>query len=449
MRCAEALRDAFRLPSAARAILLASLLSAPLSAGAAPDIRHWQTENGARVFFVEAHELPMVQVRVVFDAGSARDPARRGGVAALTSAMLTQGADGLDADAIAEGFADLGVEFTTDSLRDMAVAELRSLSDPETLGAAVDLANRVIGRPDFPAADLERERARLLTALRQEAQDPGTLVEQAFFEALYGDHPYGHWPHGTPASLKAMDRADLADFHRRYYVAANAVIAIVGDLDKRAAQRLAARLTRDWPRGQAAPPLPPAPAREDAAERRIPFPSSQAHLRVGQAGMRRGDPDYFPLYVGNYVLGGGGLVSRLAEEVREARGLAYSVYSYFLPMRVAGPFMIGLQTRRDQADLALDIARKTLARFAAEGPTGKELEAAKRHLTGGFPLRIDSNRKIAEYLAMIGFYGLPLDYLETFPGRVAAVDLAAVRDAFHRRLHPERMVTVVVGGADR
>jgi zinc protease len=166
---------------------------------------------------------------------------------------------------------------------------------------------------------------------------------------------------------------------------------------------------------------------------------------VGAPGISRDDPDYFALFVGNYVLGGGGFVSRITEEVRQKRGLAYSAYSYFMPLQRRGPFLIGMQTQRDQAGEALEVARRTLREFVADGPTGRELEAAKQNIIGGYPLRIDSNRKIHEYLALIGFYRLPLTYLEDFVKNVERVTVADVRDAFRRRVHPDRMVTVVVG----
>jgi zinc protease len=161
--------------------------------------------------------------------------------------------------------------------------------------------------------------------------------------------------------------------------------------------------------------------------------------------MRRLDPDYFPLWVGNYILGGGGFNSRFTREVREQRGLTYSVYSAFAPYRQAGPFTIGLQTRRDQAAAALDVVRTTLREFVRDGPTPDELEGAKQNVIGGFALRTDTNRKILDYLAVIGFYGLPLDWLEQFPQRVAAVTVEQVRDAFRRRVDPDRLATVVVG----
>ncbi len=416
-----------------------------LDATAAPQIQHWETSNGARVYFVESHELPMMQLRVVFDAGSARDPADRSGLAAFTNSMLPQGAGELDVEQIAEGFENLGAQFDGSSERDMASVQLRSLTQPDLLAPAIDLLATVLTKPSFPERSLERERQRALTALRQERQSPRDLVQRTFYDNLYGTHPYAHYPSGTEAGLTALAHADLVEFHRRYYVGANAVVAIVGDLRPKEARRMAEQVVGGLPRGERASVVPPVPARQTADDVRVQFPSTQSHLLVGQPGLKRGDPDYFPLYVGNYILGGGGLVSRISEEIREKNGLAYSAYSYFVPMREFGPFIIGLQTKNTQAERAVSLARETLRTFMADGPSAMELEAAKQHLTGSFPLRIDSNAKIAEYLAMIGFYGLPLTYLQEFNANIEAVTIDRIRDAFRRRVHPDTMLTVIVG----
>jgi len=429
----------------ARILLLLAGLLLPGLAAAGPKIQHWTLKNGARVYFVEARALPMLQLRAVFDAGAGRDAPGRSGTAALVSSMLNEGTGALDADAIALRFEGLGAEFGAGSERDMAFADLRSLSDSRLLEPAVDLMADILAAPSFPPASLERERASFLVGLQKEAQSPGATAEKAFYRLLYGAHPYARHPAGDAAGLKAITRADLMEHHRRYYTGANALLAIVGDVSRAQAGRIAERLLGRLPAGAAAPALPraaPGPARVE----RITFPAQQTHLRLGLPVLTRTDPDYFPLYVGNYILGGGGLVSRLADEVREKRGLAYSVYSYFLPLRVEGPFVLGLQTKNSQRAQALRLVRRVVADFVAHGPTEQEVEAAKRHLTGGFPLRIDSNRKIADNLAVIGFYGLPLTYLDDFIARIEAVTAAQIRDAFRRRVPPERMVTVIVGG---
>lgn len=429
---------------------LAMLSGYTLNAHANLRIKHWNLDNGARVFFVESHEIPMVQITAVFDAGAARDVSAKSGLATLTNRLLREGAGGLNADQIADAFEDKGADFGVESQLDMASVSLRSLSERELLMPSVKLFAEILAAPAFPQDSLERERQRALIGLQQGAQSPADVASKAFYRALYADHPYAHHPGGDVAGLKAVVRDDLIAFHGRHYVGANAVLAIVGDVSVREARRIARHVLGGLPAGEHAPALPAiAETAVDSKLLRISFPSSQSHILVGTPSMTRPDPDYFPLYIGNHILGGSGLVSRLSEEVREKRGLSYSVYSYFTPMRERGPFFMGLQTRNAESARALQVMRETLDKFVADGPTQKELEAAKKNMTGGFPLRLDSNSKIADNLAVIGFYGLPLDYLDTYISRVEAVTAAQVHEAFQRRIHPSHMVTVIVGGAGR
>jgi zinc protease len=423
---------------------LALGLSLTQSAAAVPQIESWETTNGARVLFVEAPDLPMLDLRVVFDAGSARD-AGRAGLAAMTANMLTQGAGDWDADELAVRMEAVGASLESSALRDMAFVATRTLTREPALETSLETLSKVLAEPRFAAPDLERLRQNTLTALRQEEQDPGTVAQKALYREIYGEHPYAGAPNGTPEGVGALSREDLASFHRQYYVARNAVVAMVGAVTRAQAQAIAERITAGLPAGEPAPPPPQVPDLAAAKTRRIDFTSSQTHVLIGQPGMRRGDPDYFPLYVGNHVLGGSGLVSLLMEEVREKRGLSYSVYSYFLPMRADGPFLMGLQTKNDQADQAREVLMATLRDFIQNGPTEAQLAAAKKNITGGFPLRIAGNGKVVEYLAMIGFYGLPLDYLDRFTERVDAVTAEQIRDAFARRLHPDHLALVKVG----
>jgi zinc protease len=322
---------------------------------------------------------------------------------------------------------------------------LRSLMEEDKLEVALANFRRVLVEPDFPEQALERQRKRFLIGIQHKQQSPGAIAGDAFMKAVYGDHPYGHPAEGTAESVQRFTREAVVDFHRRHYVAANAIIVMVGDLDRAKAAGLAEDLAEALPEGAAPPPPPAAPSAPAEREVRINHPSTQMHILMGQPGMRVNDPDYFPLYVGNHVLGGSGLVSRLFEEIRNERGLSYSTYSYFTPRRVAGPFTAGLQTRADQAEEALKVLRGEIARFIEEGPTAKELEAAKKNITGGFPLRLDSNSDILGYTALIAFYGLPLDFLDTYTAKVEAVTAEQIRDAFRRRLDPDRMATVMVG----
>jgi zinc protease len=424
------------------ALALGLTLTGP--AAALPEIQAWETPNGARVLFVEAPDLPMLDLRVVFDAGSARD-AGRPGLAAMTANMLTQGAGDWDADAVAERMETVGASLEASALRDMAFIATRSLTREPALETALATLTKVLTEPRFAGPDLERLRQNTLTGLRQEEQDPGTVAQKALYREIYGDHPYAGAPNGTPEGVSALTRDDLVAFHRQWYVASNAVVAVVGAITRSQAESIAIRITAGLPAGERAAAPPQVPGLPAAKAERIDFTSSQTHVLIGQPGMRRGDPDYFPLYVGNHILGGSGLVSLLMEEVREKRGLSYSVYSYFLPMRADGPFLMGLQTKNDQADQAREVLLTTLRGFIEAGPTEKQLAAAKKNLTGGFPLRIAGNAKVVEYLAMIGFYGLPLDWLDRFTDRVEAVTAEQIRDAFARRLHPDRLAVVNVG----
>jgi zinc protease len=427
-----------------RKFLLLLIAFVPLLAQAAPDVQSWHTSNGAKVMYVQAQGLPMVDIRVVFDAGSARD-GKQPGLATFTNALLTEGAGDWDADALAERLESRGIQLGNGAARDMAWANLRSLTEPKILDVAVDTLAAVLARPRFAAGDVERIRQQMLVGLKQAEQDAGRQAGKLFMQRLYGDHPYAHDPAGSVESVEAIQAGELAAFHKRYYVARNAVLAIVGDLDREAAAGIAERISAGLAPGAHAPDLlepPPAAAGVETVE----FPSTQTHVRIGLPGMARHDPDYFALYVGNHVLGGSSLVSLLGEEVRNKRGLSYSVYSYFSPMRQAGPFMMGAQTKNSQAAQAIRVMRETLRRYIEQGPGEAELKAAKQNLTGSFPLKVDSNKEIVQYIAMMGFYDLPLDWLDTLVGKIDAVTAAQVHDAFRRRIDPDRLLVLSVGG---
>ncbi|ODU05948.1 MAG: zinc protease [Thiobacillus sp. SCN 63-1177] len=428
-----------------KAFCIALLLSLPLSAQAALAIQHWQTPHGTQVIFVESHELPILDISVDFPAGSARDPGDQAGLAQLTHILLDQGAGGLSDTAIAHRLADVGAVLGGTFDRDRGGVTLRTLSSQAEKDAALDILARVLQQPDFPQAVIKREKQRLIAGIREAEADPGTVADKAFYRALYGTHPYAHDESGDPAAIAKLTRGDVQTFYRTHYSAPNAVISLMGDISRAEAEAIAARLAGGLSSAAAVPALPkPGPARTN--EQRIAFPSTQSHVLVGAVGVARNAPDFFPLFVGNYVLGGGGFDSRLMREVRDKRGYAYSAYSYFLPMMEDGPFQLGLQTKLAQTDDALKVAQATLRQFIADGPSEAELKQAKDNLTGGFPLRIDSNKKILEYLSLIGFYKLPLDYLDTWVDKVNAVDVAAVKQAFARHIDPDKLVTVIVGG---
>ncbi|MBI5438748.1 MAG: insulinase family protein [Nitrosomonadales bacterium] len=429
-------------------VLVAALCCVATAALATPNIQHWKSASGAKVLFVENHDIPMLDVSVGIPAGSSFDTSDKSGVANLTHHLLDLGAEGLSEDDISRGMADIGAQFGGGFDQDRASLSLRTLSSAAQRDKALGIMARVLQRPLFPEAILAREKARVIAALKEAETKPESIADKAFQKAIYGAHPYALPVSGEIASVEKITAQDLSAFYGAHYRAAGAVVAIMGDITRAEAEAIAQQLTGELPLSDAPCTLPDVAMQISASEQRIDHPASQSHILIGAPGMARNDPDYFSLYVGNHILGGGGFVSRLMHEVREKRGLAYSVYSYFMPLKQPGAFQIGLQTKKAQADEALQLVRNTLAEFIAKGPTEKELLAAKQNIIGGFPLRIDSNRKILDYLGVIGFHNLPLTYLDDFTRKVDQVSVAQVRDTFKRRINPQAMATVIVGAPE-
>ena len=424
------------------------------SAWAALPIQHWTQPSGAKVYLVESYGIPMLDVQLDFDAGDRRDPADKAGLATVVSRMNRKGLaaragqPALDENQLSEAWADLGAGLTVSASADRLSFSLRTLSYPDLLPQAVALAARQLGEPSFPEAIWTEERARISAAIREANTRPATLAGKAFAAAVYGNHPYGY--DTTEASLARISVADMRQFYARFVEPCRAKVSLVGDVTRAQADALVkallARLPQqDAARCEALPPVAEVAALNAPVSRAIAFESAQAHVLIGQPGYKRADPDFFALTVGNYTLGGGGFVSRLTTEVREKRGLTYSVYSYFAPGLHAGAFTIGLQTRPDQAAQAVEVARAVLAKFVADGPTEAELKAAKDNLVGGFALRIDSNAKLLDNVANIAWNNLPLNYLDTWTAQVEKITAADIKAAFARKLQPERMVTVVLG----
>ena len=430
-----------RLIQSVGAAVLCCMVSTVL---ATPVIQHWQSASGARVLFVEDHDIPMLDVAVNLPAGSSFDPPGKSGLAGFTHHMLDMGVEGLSEDDISRGLADVGAQMGGSFDPDGAGLSLRTLSSAAERDKALDIMARVLQRPLFPEAILVREKARMIASLKEAETKPDSIADKAFQKAVFGTHPYAL---AIPevASVEKITVQDLKGFYDAHYRVGGAVVAIMGDVTRAEAEGIAQQLTERLSAGAAATVLPEVEVRIAASEQRISHPATQSHILMGAPGVARNDPDYFPLYVGNHIFGGGGFTSRLMNEVREKRGFAYSVYSYFMPLKQPGAFQIGLQTKKEQADEALQLVRKMLAEFVAKGPTEKELLAAKQNIIGSFPLRIDGNGKIIGYLSVIGFYDLPLTYLDDFTSKVEQVTVAQIRDAFKRHIDPGAMATVIVG----
>ncbi len=422
-------------------LLSLSLFSSQLMA--LPEIQRWQSPKGMQVYFIHSPELPMMDIELVFKAAAARD-GEHFGLANLTNGLLAEGAGGLSAAQLSEAFDAVGAEFGNGVARDMAWVKLRSLSAPAQLEPALETFANIIAKADFPEKAFLREQQRLLQSLKYDQQSPGSLASNALYAALYPNHPYGHPSAGMIETVEKISREQVMAFYQRYYVAANAVVAVVGNLDRAAVEALVAKLEQHMVLGKPAEPLPPVPEAQ-GIQRHVEHSGDQVHILLGQALYTRGDPDYFPLYLGNYTLGGGGLVSRLSHQIREERGLSYSVYSHFIPMQRPGPFILSLQTAKKNKAEALQLSREILQDFIKNGVTDEEVLAAKKNMIGSFALNLDSNKKLLQQIAMIAAYDLPLDYLSTWINKIKAVTPEQIRSAFQKRLQLEKMSQITVG----
>ncbi len=468
--------------------VLGSCFCAFFSAGAiaALPIQKFQLANGAVVHLVESPAIAMLDVQIDFDGGSRRDPPNKVGLASLTAALLEKGvlakngkrdagqpqgaqapsggsaarqatsvgADepALDENALGEAWADLGAQFGASAGSDRFSFALRTLTEPDLLAKAVALAARQIAEPAFPDDVWQRDKQKTIAGIKESDTRPATLARRAYSQAVYGGHPYGH--EFTEAGVANIATADMRAFYQATVVACRARVNLVGAVNRAQAEQIATAMLARLPQASlqapcsslpALPPVAEVQPLAEAVQKTIAFDAAQAQVLMGQPGYKRSDPAFFPLLVGNYILGGGGFVSRLMTEVREKRGLTYGVYSNFAPGLHAGAFTVSLQTRPDQAKQALEVARQVVKDFVANGPLDAEVKAAKDNLTGGFALLIDSNRKLLGNISNIAWYDLPTNYLDTWTAQIDKVTAQDVKAAMAAKLQPEKMVTVILG----
>ncbi|MBU3551085.1 pitrilysin family protein [Polynucleobacter sp. MWH-Berg-3C6] len=412
--------------------------------------------KGSKGYLVQTKTLPMVDIEVSIDAGDRYDSAGKSGLADMAASLMNYGVRGdqglLSEAQIADEIADLGANIGLSVGGERAILRIRSLSRKDLRDRAVKLAAAMLSAPTYDARILEREKQRTITNLLEAETKPEFVLERRFTKSVYGDYPLGNTP--TVKSVAAVSANDLLQFHKQFYRSDRMIVSIVGDVDRAQANEIMQTLLQKIPQSGASiaklPELQRSPV-ESLAQReiQIPFDSQQAHIAMGMTAVTRSNPDYFPLLVGNYILGGGGFVSRLMAEVREKRGLAYSVFSYFAPGKDTGIFQAGLQTKNDQATMALEVMSSTIAKFIADGPTTSELLAAKSNLVNGYPLRIDNNRKLLDNVSSIAWNDLPLDTMEIWTKQVEAVTLEQVTAAFQKYLAMDRMKIVVLGAKNK
>jgi len=407
-------------------------------------IQHWQTSVNTNVYFVMIHSLPIVDVRVIFAAGSAYDN-KMIGLASLTNSMIGEGTTMQNADQIAKAFDDIGAQFNTSLDRDKAVVSLRSLSKPAFFNSALSEFIQVLTKMSFQPNTLRRIKNQTIAMINTESQNPRKVARNTFYRMIYGDQPYSHNPLGTVASIKRFLSKNINCFYRRYYVARNADIVLVGDLSYKQAKRISERIAITMPIGKVAPHLKENQLLKKNVYHHVSFPAKQTSIMVGQVGISWNNPDYFPLLVGNTILGGLPLGSLLFQKIRNQNGFAYDVGSIFWPLRYRGPFIIQLRTRVNKAKKALSTVMEVLNAFLKQGPNPWQLDAVKKNLIGSFPLKMTSNRDIAAFVSLIAFYHLPLSYLEAYKARITNVSSSEVKVAFNKIINQKHLAVVTVG----
>ena len=426
-----------------KTILITILIFFSNFASANLNIQHWESNNEARIYFIENHDLPIVDINVDFRAGSVKDTKQKSGLASLTNHMMVLGSGGVNEEDLANQFIDLGAQLNSSFDQDKSGFSVRTLTEKRS--EAIDLLTLVLHKPNFDKDILEREKKRYIASISQSETMPGSIASKAFNKALYGEHPYGLSSSGEVETIRKISKKDLHNFYKNNYFSNELSIVIVGDISRKEAEELGNKISSGFTQSKIASPIPLV-KEVKGQDIRISHPAKQAHLYYGAPIIKRGDPDFLTLYLGNYILGGGGFVSRLTQVIREDRGLAYSVYSYFMPFIEKGPFQIGVQTKKNQVDQAKKLIEKTVAEFIKDGPTSDELKRAKDFMIGGFPLKLDSNKSILEYVSMMAFYKYPLDYLDTFTKKIDKISAEEIKSAFQRRVDMSKFSTVIVGG---
>ena len=424
-----------------------------LNAFATLPIQKIQLTTGAHLFFVESKTIPMVNIGIDFPGGFAHDNKDRIGVSNFTSQLMNKGSKikGAIKDEafIADSISDLGSMISFSTGKELTSVRIKTLSSAEVLNPLVDQVSDMLAYPIFNNKILEREKSIEISGLLESETKPEYILSKQFKKMIYRDNPLGN--DETVNSIKAIKIDDLKKFHQTYYRANKMNVLIIGDLSRDKAIELATKLTAKLPSGPEQgieiPPLVPLTTQDiQKREVKISHPSQQAHIQMGMTSTPRNDPDYFPLLVGNYILGGGGFVSRLMSEIREKRGLAYSVSSYFYPAKNSGYFVAGMQTQKNQSEESIKLLKQTIDEFIKNGPTDDEVLAAKNNLINGFPLRIDSNSKLLDNLSAIAWFDLPLNTLDEWTNEVKKVKKEDINRVFKKNLDMEKMITVVVGG---
>ncbi len=426
---------------------LLTLLIFGSSAGAAIADRE-VLPNGLTLLHTEKKALPIIRVVIAVKAGSVAETSAKAGLAHLTADLLNEGTTKRSSKEISEAIEFVGGSLQTSGGADYMTVSLSVLKKDMNLG--FDLLSDILLKPAFSDQEIKRRKTIIKGVIQQQREEPGIVASKAFLAELFGDHPYG-WPvEGTEDTLDAITRQDIVDFHKAYYAPNNAIMAVVGDISRDELMGMINRFFGGWDRRDT-------PGKKLPELRRITRPNvikiqkdiTQANIILGHSGIARDNPDYYAVTVMNYILGGGGFASRLVDNIRDNKGLSYDVHSFFSPQKYAGTFQAGLQTKNETAQVAIDEVLREMERIRTELVSSRELDDAKAYLTGSFPLRVDSNSKIAGFLISIEFYGLGLDYIDTYTQHIQKVSREDVQRVAKKYLNIEDYLLVIVGNINK
>jgi zinc protease len=398
--------------------------------------------NGVVVVTSEQKALPMVTMSLLIEGGARLDPPGREGLANLAAQLLTYGTKNHTAVKLGEALDFLGASLSTGCSEETITINFTLLK--KDLDEGLRLLAEVLTEASFPPEEIERRKQAVIAGLRAQDEQPGQVAEVKFLETLFPKSPYGRRVEGTPESVKNIDRGGLLEFYQNELRPDRAILAVVGDVSQGEVVEKLNSALRPWQKKAAAKLPPPNAAAGARAFIKINKQLTQANIVIGHAGVPRAHPDYYAIQVMNYILGGGGFSSRMMDSIRNERGFAYSVYSHFDPRKYAGTFEVVMQTKNESAGEAIKIAVAEIRKMREQGVTDAELKEAKDYLIGSFPLRFDTNRKVAAFLSQVEFYGLGLDYPDRYPEIISKISREDVLRASKTYLHPEKLITVVV-----
>ena len=424
----------------ALALTLGALAALPANA---MDIQRVTSPGGIEAWLVESHANPLIAMRFAFRGGASQDPADKEGVAYFVTAMMDEGAGDLTAVQFQEAQQSLAMQMDFDASRDVMLGNVRTLT--ENAEETFKLLRLVMTQPRFDQDAMDRVRAQILAGLKFDANDPETVASLAWDKLAFNDHPYGRPIKGTMASITNIERQDLHDYVKRVFARDKLVISVVGDIDAETLGRVLDQVFGELPEHAVLTPVADAPPPFGPTREVIAMDVPQSVAQFGHRGFQRRDDDFIAAYVLNYIIGGGGFSSRLMEEVREKRGLAYSVYSNLYPYQHGAVFVGNVATKNEAVGQSLAVIESELKRLSEQGPSADELESAKSYLTGAYALRFESSASIASQLLWIQIEELGIDYVDKRNKLIDAITLDDIKRVAKRLIESDRLITTIVG----